>query len=107
MRGGVSVLYVEFEDDRVKELFDDLNDVRKSENLMRKAIVANYEVRKKTIQSNRSILFVFNPSTVWNRENGVSGRRPQRVVFIESIGKLSFAHKTKGKRLKCRKFEKL
>ena len=29
MRGGVPALYVEFEDDRVKELFDDLNDVRK------------------------------------------------------------------------------
>ena len=38
MKGGVSALYVEFEDDRVKELFDDLNDVRKSENLMKKEI---------------------------------------------------------------------
>lgn len=35
MKGGVSALYVVFEDDRVKELFDDLNDVRKSENLMK------------------------------------------------------------------------
>lgn len=40
MRGGVPALYVEFEDDRVKELFDDLNDVRKSENLMKREIGA-------------------------------------------------------------------
>lgn len=39
-KGGARVLYVEFEDDRVKELFDDLNDVRKSENLMKKEIGA-------------------------------------------------------------------
>lgn len=38
MKGGASALYVGFEDDRVKELFDDLNDVRKSENLMKKEI---------------------------------------------------------------------
>lgn len=39
MRGG-SVLYVEFEDDRVKELFDDLNDIPKSKNLMQREIGA-------------------------------------------------------------------
>lgn len=38
MRGGEPVLYIEFEDEKVKELFDDLNNVRNSKNLMRKAI---------------------------------------------------------------------
>lgn len=40
MKGGDSVLYVEYENDEVKELFDDLNDVRNSNNLMKKEIGA-------------------------------------------------------------------
>ncbi len=36
----VFVLYGDFEDDRVQELFEDLNDVRNSRNLMRKEIGA-------------------------------------------------------------------
>ena len=40
MKGGNPVLNVEYEDDGVKELFDDLNDVRNSKNLMKKEIGA-------------------------------------------------------------------
>ena len=40
MKGGDPVLNVEYEDDGVKELFDDLNDVRNSKNLMKKEIGA-------------------------------------------------------------------
>ena len=36
----VVYLFVEYEDDKVKELFDDLNNVKKSKNLMCKAIGA-------------------------------------------------------------------
>lgn len=38
--GGDYILYVEYEDEKVKELFDDLNDVRGSKNLMKRAIGA-------------------------------------------------------------------
>ena len=38
IKRGDPVLYVEFENDKVKELFDDLNDVRHSKNLMTKEI---------------------------------------------------------------------
>lgn len=41
MKGDDSVLYIEFEDERVRELFDDLNDVQGSKGLMRKAIGAD------------------------------------------------------------------
>ena len=37
---GAPVLNVEYEDDEVKELFDDLNDIRNSKNLMKKEIGA-------------------------------------------------------------------
>ena len=40
MLGGDSVLYVEFEDEGVKALFNDLNDVRNSNSLMIKKIGA-------------------------------------------------------------------
>ena len=40
MQGGDPVLNVEYEDNEVKELFDDLNDVRNSKNLMKKEIGA-------------------------------------------------------------------
>ncbi|MCR5665215.1 MAG: type II toxin-antitoxin system RelE/ParE family toxin [Eubacterium sp.] len=38
--GGYYILYVKFEDDAVKELFDDLNDVTGSRNLMKRKIGA-------------------------------------------------------------------
>ena len=38
--GGGYALNIEYEDDGVKELFDDLNDIRNSKNLMRKEIGA-------------------------------------------------------------------
>lgn len=41
MRRGDSVLYIEFEDGKVKELFDDLNDVQGSKGLMKKTIGAD------------------------------------------------------------------
>ena len=41
MRRGESVLYIEFEDEKVKELFDDLNDVQGSKGLMKKTIGAD------------------------------------------------------------------
>ena len=41
MRRGDSVLYIEFEDEKVKELFDDLNDVQGSKGLMKKTIGAD------------------------------------------------------------------
>jgi len=40
LRGGDSILYVEYEDEKVKELFDDLNNVSGSKNLMIRAIGA-------------------------------------------------------------------
>ena len=40
MKGGGPVLNVEYEEDEVKELFNDLNDVRNSKNLMKKEIGA-------------------------------------------------------------------
>lgn len=40
MYGGDFVLYIQFEDNKVKELFDDLNDVRFSKNLMQRKIGA-------------------------------------------------------------------
>lgn len=40
MKGGGFILYVEFEDKKVRELFDDLNDVQGSKGLMKKAIGA-------------------------------------------------------------------
>jgi len=39
--GGDSVLYIEFEDEKVKELFDDLNNVQASKGLMKKIIGAD------------------------------------------------------------------
>ena len=40
LQGGDSTLYVEYEDEKVKELFDDLNNVSGSKNLMIRAIGA-------------------------------------------------------------------
>lgn len=40
MRGGDPVLYIEFEDEELKALFDDLNNVRSSKGLMMKEIGA-------------------------------------------------------------------
>ncbi len=83
MRRGDSVLYIEFEDEKVKELFDDLNDVQGSKGLMKKTIGADLT---KSVKKRYNQIISFSSFSALQLSGIGKMESLEGVIFFASFG---------------------